>query len=119
MRSKLFLIAILIVLPGQIWAQANQRTYEVTVKRAATATMRDGVVLNADIYCPQADGKFPVLLKRTPYDKNEDFWFGMKAAAKGYVVIIQDVRGRYTSAGEWYPFQYESNDGMGCCAAVF
>ena len=35
----------------------------------------------------------------------------MKAAAQGYVVVIQDVRGRYTSEGEWYPFKYESNDG--------
>ena len=35
----------------------------------------------------------------------------MKAAAKGYVVVIQDVRGRYTSDGEWYPFKHESEDG--------
>jgi len=72
--------------------------------------MRDGVVLRADIYRPQADGKFPVLLQRTPYDKRT-FAFGLKAATRGYVVIIQDVRGRYASEGEWYTFRNEMNDG--------
>ena len=71
---------------------------------------RDGVVLRADIFRPKADGKFPVLLERTPYNKQgEDI--GWRAAPRGYVVIVQDVRGRYTSEGEWYPFKNESNDG--------
>ena len=39
--------------------------------------MRDGVTLRADIYRPKADGKYPVLLQRTPYDKNGDRAFGM------------------------------------------
>jgi putative CocE/NonD family hydrolase len=73
--------------------------------------MRDGVTLRADIYRPKAEGKFPVLLERTPYDKRGGVDFGLKAAARGYVVIIQDVRGRYTSEGEWYTFKHESNDG--------
>jgi len=73
--------------------------------------MRDGVTLRADIYRPKADGKFPVLLVRTPYDKQWTIAFGFKAAARGYVVIAQDVRGRFTSEGEWYPFRNESRDG--------
>jgi uncharacterized protein len=73
--------------------------------------MRDGVVLRADIYRPKADGKFPVLLERTPYDKRNEVDFGYRAAVAGYVVIIQDVRGRYSSEGEWYPFKHESDDG--------
>jgi uncharacterized protein len=53
-----------------------------------------------------------VLLERTPYNKNSDgTTFGRVAAARGYVVIIQDVRGRYTSEGEWYTFKHESDDG--------
>ena len=67
--------------------------------------MRDGVMLRADIYRPKADGQFPVLLQRTPYNKNGRRAFGMKAAARGYVVIVQDVRGRYASDGEWYHLQ--------------
>ncbi|MBZ5516415.1 MAG: CocE/NonD family hydrolase [Acidobacteriia bacterium] len=73
--------------------------------------MRDGVTLRADIYRPKAEGKFPALLERTPYDKRGGVDFGLRAAARGYVVIIQDVRGRYTSEGEWYPFKHESDDG--------
>jgi len=85
--------------------------YEVTVERGVTAKMRDGVVLRADVYRPQAEGKFPVLLQRTPYNKAGGFEFGLKAAARGYVVIIQDVRGRFTSEGDWYTFKHESQDG--------
>ncbi len=85
--------------------------YEVTVERGAAVKMRDGVTLHADIYRPKADGRFPVLLERTPYDKSGGREFGMRAAARGYIVIFQDVRGRYTSEGRWYTFKNESSDG--------
>jgi putative CocE/NonD family hydrolase len=86
--------------------------YSVTVERGVAAHMRDGTTLRADIYRPKTDGNFPVLLQRTPYDKRSEVDFGLKAAARGYVVVIQDVRGRYTSDGEWYPFKHESDDGF-------
>jgi putative CocE/NonD family hydrolase len=73
--------------------------------------MRDGTKLRADIYRPKAEGKFPVLLVRTPYDKTNEMEFAAKAAARGYVVVAQDVRGRFQSEGEWYPFKNESQDG--------
>ncbi len=92
-------------------AKGQQERFDVTVERAVAAKMRDGVVLRADIYRPKAEGKFPVLLQRTPYDKRGAVGFAYKAAERGYVVIVQDVRGRYTSEGEWYPFKHESNDG--------
>src|SRR5882672_12203507 len=85
--------------------------YEVTVERGVAMKTRDGVTLRADVYRPKADGKFPVLLQRTPYDKNNGVEFGIKAAAQGYVVIFEDVRGRYASEGEWYTFKNEPNDG--------
>jgi putative CocE/NonD family hydrolase len=85
--------------------------FEVTVERGVTAKMRDGVVLRADIYRPKAEGKFPVLLQRTPYNKSNGVIFGVRAAARGFVVIFQDVRGRYSSEGEWYTFKHESDDG--------
>jgi putative CocE/NonD family hydrolase len=103
---------------GVLWAivlaalplSATDR-YQIVVQRAVPATMRDGVILRADIYRPDAPGKFPVLLERTPYDKDGGVEFGIKAAQHGYVAIIQDTRGRYTSEGVWYPFKYESQDG--------
>jgi len=90
---------------------AAEEKYEVTVERGVAAKLRDGVTLRADIYRPKAEGKFPVLLVRTPYDKTGEMNFGLRAAARGYVVIAQDVRGRFTSEGEWYPFKNESLDG--------
>ena len=74
---------------------------------------RDGVTLYADIYRPKSSDKFPVILMRTPYDKSVN-WAVMpayKIVPRGYVLIIQDVRGRYTSEGEWYPFKHEQADG--------
>jgi uncharacterized protein len=92
-------------------ARAQSERFDVTVERGVTAKMRDGVVLRADIYRPKAEGRFPVLLERTPYDKRGAVDFGFKAAARGYVVVVQDVRGRYASEGEWVPFKHESDDG--------
>ena len=91
-----------------MWAAPQN---EVIVERGVKVPMRDGVVLRADIYRPKQDGRFPVLLQRTPYNKSGGSDFGYRGAAEGYVVIIQDVRGRYTSEGDWYPFRYESEDG--------
>jgi putative CocE/NonD family hydrolase len=74
---------------------------------------RDGVTLYADIYRPKSADKFPVILMRTPYDKSVGWAVSpvYKMVPRGYVVIIQDVRGRYTSEGEWYPFRHEQADG--------
>jgi putative CocE/NonD family hydrolase len=85
--------------------------YAVRFERGVAVKMRDGVVLRADVYRPDADGQFPVLLQRTPYNKAGGFEFGLKAAARGYAVVIQDVRGRYASEGEWYTFKHEPDDG--------
>ncbi len=93
------------VAPG--WAAD---AYGVVFEHNVKVVMRDSVVLRADIYRPAADGKFPVLLQRTPYDRR-NFDFGLKGAQHGFVVIIQDVRGRYASDGEFYTFVNEPNDG--------
>ena len=105
--SAVAFILSLSLFPQPLRAQADS----VVVENDVAAKMRDGVVLKSDIYRPKADGKYPVLLQRTPYDKTNVRTFGIKAAARGYVVIAQDVRGRYTSEGEWYPFRHESQDG--------
>jgi putative CocE/NonD family hydrolase len=90
------------------WAQAAS---DVVVERGVAMKTRDGVTLLADIYHPAGDGKYPVLLQRTPYNKANGDAFGRRAAARGYLVVIQDVRGRYTSEGEWYTFKHETEDG--------
>jgi uncharacterized protein len=112
MKRCLVLIAMLtpLVIFGQ--TQDARKPYEVVVERGVVVAMRDGVKLRADIYRPKTEGKFPVLLERTPYDKSGGPEMGTRGAAKGYVVILQDVRGRYTSDGEWYVFKHESEDGF-------
>ncbi len=111
LRQSVLLLAFASVTIATHLARAAE-TYAVTIEHGVAATMRDGTVLRADVYRPKAEGTFPVLLERTPYDKSGSSKFGVKGAARGFVVVVQDVRGRYTSDGEWYPFKNESNDGF-------
>lgn len=86
----------------------------VIIERDVCTPMRDGIVLRCDVYRPAA-GPRPVLVIRTPYDKslvNPRFFDPVKAASQhGYIVVIQDVRGRHGSEGSWYPFIHEADDG--------
>ncbi|QQK75275.1 CocE/NonD family hydrolase [Salicibibacter cibarius] len=76
----------------------------------------DGTVLKADVYRPEERGLYPVLLLRLPYDKTNPHYYNgyldvPRMVTAGYVVILQDVRGRYASGGSYYPFVYERKDG--------
>jgi len=86
--------------------QGSWMQYDVIVQRKVMAPMRDGVRLAADLYFPAvkgrvAPGRFPVVMERTPYDKGGGANMGRYYARRGYVAMIQDVRGRYDSEGEW------------------
>ncbi len=108
--AALFFCAAFAPAPRNADAQQN---YDVIVQNGVAMKTRDGVSLFADIYRPRAEGKFPVILMRTPYDKAANWAVGpaYQMVPHGYVVVVQDVRGRYTSEGEWYPFRHESEDG--------
>lgn len=88
---------------------------KILPKQTASMYTRDGVRLDADIYRPDTDGEFPVLLMRQPYGRAiastvvyaHPTWY----AAHGYIVVIQDVRGRGTSEGEFKLFVNEIADG--------
>jgi putative CocE/NonD family hydrolase len=84
----------------------------ILVEKNVEARMRDGVILRADVYRPDVPGRFPVLLQRTPYSKNpgERDQSHRRLAARGFVVIVQDSRGRYTSEGVARPHD-EAADG--------
>ena len=76
--------------------------------------MHDGVVLRADVWRPRSSSRFPTLVYRTPYGKHQStaaFSTARKAVARGYAVVMQDVRGRYASDGEFLPYQQEGKDG--------
>lgn len=84
-------------------------------KETVSMTTRDRIRLDADVYRPATEGEFPVLLMRQPYGRAiastvvyaHPIWY----AAQGYIVVIQDVRGRGTSEGEFRLFETEVADG--------
>ena len=91
----------------------SQPTYRIKMRCNVMVPMRDGVRLSTDIYMPDAPGPFPVILIRTPYNNNRepDVRDAVYFASRGYAVLIQDVRGRGDSEGEWIPFAHEAEDG--------
>ena len=98
--------------------QGSYQQYDAICQSNVMVPMRDGVRLATDIYLPAlsgqpAPGNFPVILERTPYDKagSGNVTNGTYYARRGYVCAIQDVRGRFVSEGEWYPFAKEAPDG--------
>jgi len=79
------------------------------------ASMRDGVILRADIRRPAGSGPFPALILRTPYGRAGDpdeLRFALRAVARGYAVMLQDVRGRHGSDGAFEPHRNEGQDGF-------
>src|SRR5881409_2127150 len=89
-------------------SDTNQRgswmEYDVVVEKNVRVPMRDGVRLAADLYLPArngkvAEGRFPAVMERTPYDKEGKVNEGRYFARRGYVAVMQDVRGRFQSEG--------------------
>lgn len=106
------MIVVVLTLAGRSPATRAAFADRVVVEENVEATMRDGVVLRADIYRPDAPGRFPALLQRTPYSKRpqgarEAF---SRLASEGFVVVSQDTRGRYMSDGVARPHD-EAADG--------
>ena len=94
-----------VTVPGAVPAQVIERDVAIVT--------RDGVKLAADVIRPAGAGPFPTLVYRTPYSRRGTFEGGTVRAAvgRGYAVVVQDVRGRYGSAGEFVPYLNEGKDG--------
>ena len=77
--------------------------------------MRDDITLSTDLYLPEGEGPFPLILVRTPYNKHDPEGHhaedGHYFAARGYAYAVQDVRGRYDSDGIFVPVRNEAQDG--------
>lgn len=101
---------------GIIHKGERNMTEQIITEKNVPCTLRDGTILRADVYRPGAPGTYPVLLTRLPYGKDDPFFSHRyidtnRLVLAGYVVIVQDVRGRYQSGGEFYPFEFEAEDG--------
>jgi putative CocE/NonD family hydrolase len=93
--------------------------YDVVIERDVGVRMRDGIQLVADVYLPAldgraVDGRFPTVIERTPYDRGRlDLELTARYfAARGYVVVLQDSRGRFDSDGRFHFFFSEHHEGL-------
>ena len=95
----------------------TEHGYEVAITKDVMVVMRDGVKLATDIYRPArngtpVEGRYPVVLERTPYNKEALLPGANWLVPYGYTVVLQDVRGRYKSEGHWRPVRDDPNDGF-------
>ena len=95
---------------------------QVIVEFDVPMTTADGVALRSDVYRPDT-GRWPALLTRTPYSKAMlaglmAFINPVRAAREGFAVVVQDVRGRFKSEGQYVPFEDEAEDGAAAIAWV-
>jgi hypothetical protein len=102
------LVALAVVSAPAASQQPSSAQYKVLTQRNVMVPMADGTRLAIDIYRPDAPGKFPALIERTPYDKTKSSEIQVGAhtyfAERGYVFMVQDTRGRFASEGTFYPF---------------
>lgn len=89
-------------------------SYRVRTLTNVRVPMRDGVHLSAEVYLPAAEGPFPTVLMRTPYQNNTPSMVekGRRYANLGYAFVMQDCRGRYDSDGDFYAFEADAEDGF-------
>ena len=116
-------ILALLLLIQAVCALARDAQYQIVVNTNVMVAMHDGVKLATDLYLPAKNGavateKFPTILTRLPYNKNGSKRFGEYYAARGYVFIAQDTRGRYASEGVWHMMTDDGPDGVDCAAWI-
>lgn len=97
------------------WQIGEPRCRQIEIERNVPGRLNDQTELLADLYRPAGDGPWPVLLMRIPYDKTQAETFGYAHpswyARFGYLVVVQDCRGRWASEGLWHPFMNEETGG--------
>jgi len=109
MKKRIF---ILFISAWLVVAWSVQASEDVVIKLDVRVPMRDGTQLSTNIFLPDEEGSFPVILMRTPYGNGDANNGGAIAYAKaGYAYVIQDTRGRFESEGIFNPFLDEARDG--------
>ena len=114
MRAFVIPIAAALLIALIPAAPSTQSSPTLTVLHDVMVPMRDGVKLATDVYLPSAGSaapKLPVIMERTPYNKDGIASVATFFAEHGYAVVAQDVRARYKSEGHWTPIKDDPNDG--------
>ena len=116
LRIPCFCLLFLAAAAASAQTAPATQPYEAIVEQNVMVPMRDGVKLATDIYRPgrngrPIEGKFPVIMERTPYDKAGSRRWAEYFVARGYVAVAQDVRGRFHSEGVWRMLVDDPNDG--------
>ena len=87
-------------------------TFQNSSVKSIMIPARDGILLATDLYFPSKESaSYPIILIRTPYNKELLKDYGDYYSMQGYVTAIQDVRGKYASKGDWIPYISEGKDG--------
>lgn len=106
------MVVLLFCFPRGVVAAA-EKPHAVQTLAEVMIPMRDGIKLSANIFLPKETGRYPVILSRSPYGKGDtNNGQARFFAARGYVYISQDCRGKGSSEGQWVPFMNEANDGQ-------
>ncbi len=104
MKSFAVILATLLVGSRSTFADVQVETVMVS--------MRDGVQLATDVYRDDATTVAPVVLMRTPYNKDRAKGAAQQFAAAGYIAVVQDCRGKFASEGVFIPYNNEGQDGF-------
>jgi uncharacterized protein len=113
MTKSAYVTAGVLAVVTLVGAGTTEQASAIRVEKNVETRMRDGVILRADVYRPDTTERLPALLERTPYSKNPESANSIfhRLAARGFVVIMQDTRGRYMSDGVARPHD-EGEDGF-------
>ena len=92
-------------------AEESRPVHGVLHQTKVPVPMRDGTKLAAEIYRPDAPGKFPALMVLRYFRGAHQNSRGTFFAERSYAVALVDSRGRYDSEGTWLPYVNEPQDG--------
>ncbi|MFN8354554.1 MAG: CocE/NonD family hydrolase [Spirosomataceae bacterium] len=110
-------IVLLLLLSAKLYGQVVENSSaDVLIQKNILVPMRDGIKLSCNLYFPAKDGqrlegKFPVLLCRSPYDLIAQDELSKRLTRKGYILVLNYVRGRFASEGTWGLMTHDSEDG--------
>ncbi len=107
--ALLVALSLALLLPARPTARSQDAKQQS--KLTEMAPMRDGARLATDIYLPEGKGQWPVILMRTPYNKDAMGAQHQQWIRNGYAFVVQDCRGRFKSEGKYLPFMDDHFDG--------